>query len=303
MSLEGRGRPMSWHSTGPEQADHHVSPYSSQFGGNVSSSNFFGPTFTTCEVNGAITPITQPLAGEPFVQDAFTPLDDTSVQDFYNRYAFLNEFSADKDPSYNPQCVPQQPELAEPLQQFRNELYGFQRQAEWPAHYLESTAPPTPEIVPLEACTGLVDEGFLAAAGTAGGDELVGMGLYDAPSPVPATMSLMGDPWDIPIRPALGKGLKLEETFQPTTTEDEGSDAGQEEDDDDAEEEDGEEGQQQEGPALSQPQDLTMPYQQLEERRPEYEQNGFAEFDFTSDVNLQKNTWWSTDITVNQGWM
>lgn len=64
------------------------------------------------------------------------------------------------------------------------------------------------------------------------GKELVGMGLYDLPEP-----SLT---WDSPVVEATGKGLKLEETWQPPEDDDDEEEADQEADDassDDGEEE------------------------------------------------------------------
>jgi hypothetical protein len=282
---------MSWHSTGLEQADHHFLPSSSQFQSTVASSHFLGPNFTTCEVNGAITPITHPLAGEPFVQDAFTPLDEISSQDFDDRYGFLNEFSANKDNFYESSCYPQYPVPTESRYQYPTGLYEMQKQPEYYFRQLEETAPPTPEIVPLQASTGLTGESSFNAAEQSGKDDLIGMGLYDAPSPMPASTSFFSGPWDIPIRPALGKGLKLEETFQPTATEYDEDEAASGEDEEEEE------------PDLSQTNDLTMPYLGLEERRSCYGQNTFGELNLASDINREENPRWSTDFTANYGWV
>lgn len=62
------------------------------------------------------------------------------------------------------------------------------------------------------------------------GKELVGMGLYDLPD-----SSL---DWTSPLGEATGKGLKLEETWQPPEDEDE--DEEDEDEDDDASSDDGE---------------------------------------------------------------
>jgi hypothetical protein len=117
------------------------------------------------------------------------------------------------------------------------------------------------------------------------------MGLYDAPSPMPASTSFFSGPWDIPIRPALGKGLKLEETFQPTATEYDEDEAASGEDEEEEE------------PDLSQTNDLTMPYLGLEERRSCYGQNTFGELNLASDINREENPRWSTDFTANYGWV
>jgi hypothetical protein len=291
VSLEERGRPMSWHSTGLDQVEYQFLPSGLQFPSDVSSSHFLGPSFSTCEINGAITPISHPFAGEPFVQDAFTPLDEMSSQDFDRRYAFLNEFSADKDNFYGSQYGPQYPIPTDSHHQFPNGPYEVQRQ---PDHYfrqLEETAPPTPEIVPLQTSTGSIGDGFSDAADQAGADDLVGMGLYDAPSPMPASTSFLSGPWDLPIRPGLGKGLKLEETFQPTSTEDDEDEAAS-----------GEEGEEEEC-GTDQADGSMLPYLRLEDKRFYDEQNVSADSDFAADFTDQENTWWSTNAVTNHGWV
>ena len=221
---EGTGRPLSWHSTSMQQADHYFLPSTAQFQSDVSTSQFLAPTFTTSDFNEAITPMTYPSAGEPFVQGAFTPLEEMSSQDFDDRYAFLNEFSADMDTFYDPQYGSRYAGLTGSDHQYPNGLYQYQKQPEYCLRQLEETAPPTPEVGPLQASTGLIADEPLDAVEQAGAEDLVGMGLYDAPSPLPASMSFLSGSWDIPIRPISGKGLKLEETFEPTTTEDDNDD-------------------------------------------------------------------------------
>jgi hypothetical protein len=226
---------MSWHSTGLEQADYQFLPSNSQFPINLPSSYFLGPSSTTCEVSGAITPVSHPFVGEPFVQDAFTPLDDMSSHDFDRRYAFLNEFSADKDDFYQSQYASQYPGTIDSFYQFPAGFCEAPKQPECHFQQLGETTPPTPEGGPFKSSTELHGDGFTAGVDQ-GTEDLVGMGLYDTPSPL---ASFLSDPWDIPIRPALGKGLKLEETFQPTTTDDdddEGDEAASGEDGDEEEE-------------------------------------------------------------------
>lgn len=293
---------MSWHSTGVEQPDHLFLPPGLQTQSNMPSSYFLGPHFTTCEVNGAITPVTHPFAGEPFVQGAFTPLDNMSSQDFDRRYAFLNEFSAEKDTFYESQCGTQYPVQTDSIYQFSNGPYEVQKQQ---GHYfgqLEGTAPPTPEFLPLQASTALLGDRSSDGVDQAGTEDLVGMGLYDAPSPTPVSTSFLSGSWDIPIRPRLGKGLKLEETFQPTTTEDEESDAGHSDsDEEDEEEEDDEDDKEEAG--SDQNHDMTMPYLGLEESSSYYEQNAFEGLDLGFDVNSEKIPLWCTTVTTNHGWL
>src|ERR1700722_17007241 len=176
---EGTGRPLSWHSTSMQQADQYFLPSTAQFQSAVSTSQFLAPTFTTSDFNEAITPMTYPSAGEPFVQGAFTPLEDMSSQDFDDCYAFLNEFSADKDTFYDPQYGSGYAGLIGSDHQYLNGLYQYQyqKQPEYSLRQLEEPAPPTPEVGPLQTSTGLIaDEPFSAVEQT-GAEDLVGMGL------------------------------------------------------------------------------------------------------------------------------
>ena len=121
------------------------------------------------------------------------------------------------------------------------------------------------------------------------------MGLYDAPSPTPASMSFLSGPWDIPLRPSLGKGLKLEETFQPAPIQDEESDAGQGDDDEDDDEEEEEEDEAEQQSTFRQTPDLTMPSY--------YEQTAFGETKPTSDFNGGADLYWSAGLTGHYGWV
>ena len=255
---------MSWHSTGLTQAENLFQPSTTQLQSDVSSSYFLGPNFSATEVNGAITPLTQPAMAEPFIQDMFTPLDGLSSQDFENRYAFLNEFSADGEQFYESQCSTHYGLPNDSCHHFSDGLYEFPKQPEYYVSPLEATAPPTQNIAPRQASARFYTDESLNALEHAGTDDLIGMGLYDAPSPTPASMSFLSGPWDLPIRPSLGKGLKLEETFQPTPTEDEESDTGQGDDD---------EGEEEEEQAFQQTPDMPISYLGLEEKGSYYGQN------------------------------
>ena len=281
---------MSWHSTGFQQAHPQALLYPTQFQPHAPSSYFLGPTSTTSEVNGAITPMSHPLAGEPFVQDVFTPLDSMSSQDFDHRYAFLNEFSADKYP------IPSldyetwyslSAESGNPIPQ-----YEYLKQPESNHCQIELTAPPTPEARPLQAAAGIPTGNMsVDLVHTAATDDLVGMGLYDAPSPMPATMSFLSGTWDIPIRPGLGKGLKLEETFQPTTQEDDEDDA--------ASGEDGDEEEYSEVQAHG----SELPCLGFEDKGFYDEQNTAANSNLAPDFTSQENAWWSMNAATNYRWV
>jgi len=282
---------MSWHSTGLQQVAAQPLPSTISSQQNDPPSYFLGPTFTMNEVNGAITPMTHPFAGEPFVQDIFVPLDEMSSQDFDTRYAFLNEFSADKNPiptsDYSTwYSIPAEWGNSNP----HVELF---KQPESDLCRIELTTPPTPETRPLQAASGMTtDYVSVDLEETAGGEDLVGMGLYDAPSPTSATIYSLGGTWDIPIRPGLGKGLKLEETFQPSTQEDDEDDVGSVED-----------GGEEEG-ASDHAQVSTLPSLGLEKGTSYYESDAFAELNLASDANNgENNPWWGTGISTDHGWV
>jgi len=181
-------------------------------------------------VNGLITPVSHPYHVDPIVREDVT-LDASIAQDFESRYAYLNEFSADRNPfwaseiekHFNETEFPFPTEQAHKTAPFQEHLHNYAPAA------LETTAPPTPDLLPIRDFVSDAEEtAFRNSDSKSRTDELVGMGLYDSPSSLESTTLFGGNSINIPYRSNSGKGLKLEETFQPSQSD-------EDEEDDDAE--------------------------------------------------------------------
>ena len=228
VGLESRVRPMSWHPTTLERPDFTSATYTMQSQSNGPSTDYLGTTFTGHEVAEAVTPLSQPFAAEPFVQDAFTPLEHLSTQEFSDRYAYLDEFSADKSPFGLPQDATES--FASFSQHvFLDDVCETQKPS---GYFVGHLLPNAARQLAVPSTIGHSDLRSVRQAVTTAPDELIGMGLYDAPSPLPPTMLHFGGNLTLPYRFGIGKGLKLEETFEPIATEYDDDDADSSEDED-----------------------------------------------------------------------
>ena len=162
---------------------------------------------------GLVTPQAFPVATEPYIQETFTPLQEAIPDPIDTRYDFLRQFSIDHSPFWKP-------EDEKKFQDFQFDLpaSAFYKPIEQvPAHRQEA------EITPIAGpITHMKD------VSNTDGEILVGMGLYDTPSPTPPTSLFSGMTFDLPVRGSNGKGLKLEETWEPgaSTEDDDGGDDG-----------------------------------------------------------------------------
>jgi len=280
---ESRVRPMSWHPTTLEQPHFTPTTYTMQYQSTGPSPDYLGTTFAGIDANEAVTPLSHPFAPEPFVQDAFTPLEELSTQEFNDRYAYLEEFSADKSPF---QVHQNARESFAPYSQhaFLDQLYESQKHS----GYLVGHLPPSAAgHMAGQIAVAHFDVQSEHQTGTAGADELIGMGLYDAPSPLPPSVPQFGGPLTLPYRSGLGKGLKLEETFEPTTTE--------YDDDDDAD------GSDDDASDSYQPPNPTYP--SLKGHSFFFEQDGPRPYGFAQERSGEGNSWFRTDSVSNHGWI
>jgi len=180
-------------------------------------------TFMTTTVNGLVTPLSYPYSGEePIPQDELSSLDDAHPYaqfDLNSQYAYLNEFSAGHTPTWEP-YGPQQMGSSRPSISFGHDSY-YQNGSSF-----VTTAPPTPDFLPIQHFSSRHQDSELnsyALRSKPSGDELVGMGLYDAPEALDlGDGALWGKTYlesfdgTEPSPVGGGKGLKLEETFQPS---------------------------------------------------------------------------------------
>lgn len=129
------------------------------------------------------------------------------------------------------------------------------------------------------------------------GTELVGMGLYDLPDPALT--------WGSPLAEATGKGLKLEETWQPPEEEDDEA----EEEGDDASSDDGEEELPPPPPAQPEPAHLHVPVNIKPQTPGSMEGQSFF---FDEDDTVTKEWWFQhlkqpslpvRDTGIGYGWL
>jgi len=132
------------------------------------------------------------------------------------------------------------------------------------------------------------------------GKELVALGLYDRPDTSLHWGSLQGE--------ATGKGLKLEETWQPPE-EDDDEDGEGEDDDDDTSSEDGEEDLPPPSPAQQAPERLQVPVNMKSQTPSSMEGQSFF---FEEDDSLSKEWWYPQlrqpsvpvrDAGIGYGWL
>ena len=218
-------RPISWHPNSMNLNPAKTWPFPYQPLDAAYSMHFLNDPFTTTQVNGLITPLTQASSGESCYNETFTPLDEMQLQCIDNTYPFPDQTG------YNPSWIPQNnPAQHDPARQPSMYSGTHMMHRQMPFTYVSApdtytgTAPPTPDFLPTSTYGYGGEEGPQITR-EPDGEVLVGMGLYDAPSS-PNSNALSGGQIALPHRTSAGKGLKLEETFQPSTEEESEDDDG-----------------------------------------------------------------------------
>ena len=236
-STERRSRPTSWHPSTFVSTASQAQPapaFAAHFDGvptyNPYTNN--GP-FNTTSVNGLVTPLSVPCS-DPSPVEPLQYFDvPNSIHPNQQQYASwsLDEIAA----SY-----------FEPQPKASADYY--QMQAQQYTQPMGTTAPPTPDFLPMQNFhEGLDDPNFYLPTkeSTPAGEELVGMGLYDTPNLSSeedvafATMTGFGASGTM-SQGSQRKSLKLEETWAPPPEkemENEGEEEG-EDDEEDTEDED-----------------------------------------------------------------
>lgn len=211
-------RPLSWHPTSYEQpvdfSQYSQTNFFPQF-------DFSANPFTTTEINGLITPMSAPVPNEPQIQELMTPLEDYSPHEYPN-LSFGNDYVSKVGTYYLPeQDYPAQGLTYEPeqvpyeYQQSMPQMYQMQ-----PANYSHlnvDTAPPSPSLLPIQNFDNdRATSPFALGSPRVEKEELVGMGLYDKPQDVQSsTLPSAGPTTMAALTAGIGKGLKLEESFEP----------------------------------------------------------------------------------------
>lgn len=216
-----RSRPISWHPDSFEVSNFTASPA-------ANTEDLSQWHFTTAQINGLITPVVYPAFKEPQIQELFTPLDELPAQDPAMAFKLpvdqLSWMNQDQE-KISPYSLPLQsdPNLMQLPSTLDRGMFGGNVQ----------TAPSSPDCVPLQNIT--LDPPSPSHEGSISKDdpeELVAMGLYDSPAEIQSSSLLFGG-----LSSCGRKGLKLEESFEPTETDEDDED---DESDHDAEEQEAE---------------------------------------------------------------
>lgn len=170
-----------------------------------------------------------PVPNEPQIQDFLTPLEDYSPQAYANMI-YGNDYDSKMasyyflEQDHQAQCLAYAPGQS-PYQYQQLMPQTFQVQSANYSHLNIDTAPPSPSLLPIQ---NFDNDGstspFVLGSPRMDREELVGMGLYDRPQDVQSSTLFSGGSTSMAALTAgIGKGLKLEESFEPppATVEDE----------------------------------------------------------------------------------
>ncbi|MCJ1284051.1 hypothetical protein MMC26_003382 [Xylographa opegraphella] len=278
-------RPVSWHpsSMGINRSSGRATSARTSSYEPHTRSSMIG--YQTVAMNGLPTPMTQPDLNANFPVDPYFSLDGSCIP--YQQQ--ITQQSQQSQQSQLPMTIPQGYDpaglsldtsypsyvpsdssyhLEFPTVPLSNDYptcslmsYATQTWAESLSAFPAYTAPPTPDFLPIQNPSDMWQGAPTAVQPRLTkprSKELVGMGLYDTPdrnsfSPDSATDSHGGSFIADPHHESLGKGLKLEETWEPPAEE--------EEDDEDAESTDEEEKEEEEEQEVEEPSPVGAPEQ------------------------------------------
>ena len=227
-------RPVSWHpstlvhSQQRPQSSYEV-PYQPSY-----------PTYTTYNINGIPTPMTQAEFSMGTAPLTYFNVDNVSGlyqqsrdYEIHGAEAVRESYFDDSYPQYI--SPTQQPSEGHPI--FSPVPYPASAWTGTASTFSSQTAPPTPDVIPFKEPPQQLqnqDTQQISLRKEAS-KELIGMGLYDGPDRNSWSLeSMLEGPTNLfaPGRPdSMGKGLKLEETWEPPEEEDETDSEEQEEED------------------------------------------------------------------------
>ncbi|MCJ1247359.1 hypothetical protein MMC30_004573 [Trapelia coarctata] len=237
-------RPVSWHpsSMGLNRPAHRTSTHE--------TSRQSMAAYQTMAVNGLPTPMTQPDLNNDLPVDPFFSLDNSNIP--YQQPAMAQQAYTSAglslDTTYQScfplghAALPQYTTVpaSSDYSTYSPMNFATQSWAESLSAFPSYTAPPTPDYLPMQHPADIwqgVETTEKPALAKSQSKELVGMGLYDTPDRTSFSLDSLADsrtgrPGAYPHHESLGKGLKLEETWQPPEDEED-----EEEEDEEEEEE------------------------------------------------------------------
>lgn len=215
-------RPISWHTP------YDVSTPLSQYDASLQSDSlsYMSTPFTAPELQGVFTPLSMPHADEPQITELVTPLDE------YPNHLLDHNYSSFSYPAFN-QNIFWQPD-SKPNRQIDSLATTDDYVPAYDSMYTQfqatklDTAPPSPSFLPIQS-NALQDQLTSSANMEADitGEELIGMGLYDSPADVQSSRRTGSVDSGFGRRESAGRGLKLEDAFEPPPSEDENDDDSQ----------------------------------------------------------------------------
>lgn len=244
-AIQRKSRPVSWHPSSPQYAKPMTYPYCE----NTIASNAPAESFSTASFHGLATPVSYPTAGEPISNEYLAPLDECYVASPVSQDLSFQTDGSQVDMVTCAASMPAVPTMPQYLPQdwtFDTMSLGCAAPISHITGPFDSvpsdgfTAPPTPEMFPQQFPDEARSQSEPPSQPEGPNDELIGMGLYDEPDSLSLESTLLGG-FD-GSQETTGKGLKLEETFTPSSdNESDGEEGEKEEDDAEAQEEEEEE--------------------------------------------------------------
>jgi len=202
-------RPISWHPISIDpQADF-------EFPSGGLRTGYLNAPFTAAEVNGVITPLSLPLMDEPQIHDITTPLNELSGNDFAT-YSYWNMLDASQAAYW----TQENEKLSSDMKFYpRQDCYATDYNNMFNQFHTTkiATAPASPSFRPLQSDNN--DAGLTQPSTPNAPEELVGMGLYDSPAEVQSLTLGHGLRSMFGTSGPIGKGLKLEDSFEPAETD------------------------------------------------------------------------------------
>lgn len=188
---------------------------------NVSS--YLNTPFSATEVNGVITPLSLAALDGPHIHEIITPLEEPLATEY--QAGVWNDFDSYQGQYWQPQEYQKTCDF-----NYNSFVMDFDNMYHQQNAAKIDTAPTSPSFFSLPIPSNREVSDVPPELATSGGEELVGMGLYDSPADVQAS-KLNADRASLfnSAGPAQ-RGLKLEDSFEPSDLEDQDEDDGQPDD-------------------------------------------------------------------------
>lgn len=244
LHQQDRSRPVSWHPSSGHMGSSQSASFQNTWEHAAPNKQQSTEMFGTAAIYGLVTPVPYPIPGDSISNEYFAPLDNNNYgplmmpqQAPYTPSETTGAMQIDTT-GWNcdviaPQLMTDLPDQywmpTDSLSMHSSIPYDDVSMNFVPQNSTDITAPPTPDGLPIQQFDETTED-VPELLAKPSGDDLVGMGLYDAPEEVAFSGGLLGG-MDSSLLTS-GKGLKLEETFSPAPEEEDGEAEAEGEDDD-----------------------------------------------------------------------